>query len=110
MFKYVSTVAILLFIVVSIGCSYEPTYTIDEDIDEDSIGTFKKFNGLKQIFSTEGISKKQDIVVYYVHGMGNHTSAEEAIVNFFNKIALEMGFNKNKKEQFRHISFKDACQ
>ena len=71
------------------GCSYKPTITIDQNSSQE----FKKFKGLNDIFS----SASQDVVVFYVHGMGTHTSDEDETINFFDNVALEMGFSKEEK-------------
>lgn len=71
------------------GCSYKSTITIDQNSSQE----FKKFKGLNQIFS----STNQDVVVFYINGMGTHRSCEDGTIAFFDNVAHEMGFKKEKK-------------
>lgn len=71
------------------GCTYKFTITTDKN----ETNEFKKFDGLEEIFSPDKKeNKNKDVVVFYVHGMGTHTSSEKGTISFFDNIANEMGF------------------
>jgi hypothetical protein len=76
---YVMSVVILSFLLS--GCTYKSTVAIDSNIKN------KSFKGLNNIFL-----ESEDIVIYHIHGMGNHTSSEKDIVSFYNKIAEKLDF------------------
>jgi len=74
---------IFLIIFLNTGCTYKNTV----EIDKKENGECKKFDGLKKL----SISKNNTIV-FYMHGMGEHESNETKTIEFSNNIAQEMNF------------------
>jgi len=87
----------LLLLLLNTGCTYKNTVAIDSD----ERGNCKSFLGLadKELFSED-----EDIVVFYVHGMGERKySNEEKTIKFANNVAKEIKFNTNATPKYISI-------
>ena len=95
--KVMTFMTITLLVIFFTAFSYKNTVTIDK---ED--GKYKTFLGLNDIFL-----ESEDIVVYHIHGMGKHRSNEKEITSFYDKTAIQLGFEKQQNLDLYETLYKN---